>query len=201
MHDLVAVISLVVFHAHKPLSSPQYSLSRAHLTPSIPPCPPSKKMSSSSPQIALTCSPDGHITAYTTSSATAVSRFSGSHSPRNGIAILGKKHIAASHVSGTGEVHLYNWWSSTPYHRISVPEPVAPLSATRDGRYLFAGGISGHIHAFSLPAGDLVRSFPAHSKPISCFEINGDGSLLISGNQGRSHGLKLHLEFSKKRSS
>nr|ALU09333.1 WD40 protein [Lonicera caerulea] len=141
-------------------------------------------MSSPSPQIALTCSPDGHITAYTTSSATAASRFSGSHSPRNGIAILGKKHIAASHVSGTsaGAVHLYNWWSSTPYHRISVPEPVAPLSATSDGQYLFAGGISGHIHAFSLPAGDLVRSFPAHSKPISCFEINGDGSLLISGS-------------------
>ncbi|KAK3025482.1 hypothetical protein RJ639_041563 [Escallonia herrerae] len=142
---------------------------------------------SSSPlqEIVLTSSPDGPISAYDAFSGATLARFTASRSPRKGLALVGKKLLAASHVSpdtGKGSIHLYNWWSSSTFLNLPVPEPVAPLAATLDGMYLFAGGISGCIYAFSLPAGDIIRSFSAHCKPISCLEINDDGSLLLSGS-------------------
>lgn len=142
-------------------------------------------------EIILTSSPDGLITVYDASSGSKLAYFVGSKSPQKGLALVGKKRmIAASHFSpdtGRGSVHLYNWWSSTAFHKIPMPEPVAPLVATQDGVYLFAGGLSGQIHSFSLPIlcddDDVIHSsFPAHSKPITCLEINGDGSLLLSGS-------------------
>ncbi|XP_057967177.1 protein ROOT INITIATION DEFECTIVE 3-like [Malania oleifera] len=143
-----------------------------------------KMTSSSSPEIVLTSSPDGLIIAFDPSSGATLARFAGSCSPRKGLILAGKTHLAASHISpstGTGSIHLYNWWSCTAFRHLPLPEPVAPLAATHDGSYLFAGGISGHVHAISLPSGDTVRSFSAHSKPISCLEISFDGSLLLLG--------------------
>lgn len=141
-------------------------------------------MSSFSHEIVLTSSPDGPITAYDASSGTILARFTGSRSPRQGLTLAGNTFIAASHISSTtasGSVHLYNWWSSTVFHHLPLPEPVAPLTATPDGSYLFAGGLSGNIHALSLPIGNVLKSLPAHDKPVSCLKITGDGSLLISG--------------------
>ncbi|XP_059663970.1 protein ROOT INITIATION DEFECTIVE 3-like [Cornus florida] len=143
------------------------------------------KMASTMKEIILTSSTDGPIVACDASSGATLARFMGSRSPRKGLALAGKKLIAASHVcsdTGSGSVHLYNWWSSTSFHNLPVPEPVAPLAATLDGLYLFAGGLSGHIHALSLPSGDFVHSVAAHSKAVSCLEINHDGSLLFSGS-------------------
>ncbi|KAJ0102531.1 hypothetical protein Patl1_04942 [Pistacia atlantica] len=62
-----------------------------------------------------------------------------------------------------------------------LPEPVAPVISTPDGLYLFTGGVSGSIYVISLPSGDILRSFSAHKKPVTCLEISIDGSLLISG--------------------
>ncbi|XP_021895010.1 protein ROOT INITIATION DEFECTIVE 3-like [Carica papaya] len=144
-------------------------------------------MSSSSQQIFFTTSSDGPITAYDASSTTAIARFITSRSPRRGLAVAGNKSntfIAVSHVSSaspSGSIHLYNWHSSTFLHSIPLPEPVAPLAATSDGFFLFAGGLSGHIHVLSIPSGDLLSSFPAHKKPVSCLNISQDGSVLISG--------------------
>ncbi|KAA8526737.1 hypothetical protein F0562_009034 [Nyssa sinensis] len=143
-------------------------------------------MTSPLQEIILTSSSNGGpIIAYDTFTGASFARFAGSRSPRKGLAFAGKKLIAASHVSpetGTGSVHIYNWCCPAALHHLAVPEPVAPLAATLDGLYLFAGGLSGHIHALSLPSGDVVRSFDAHRKPVSCFEINDDGSLLFSGS-------------------
>lgn len=143
-------------------------------------------------EIILTSSPDGLITAYDASSGSKLAYFNGSKSPQKGITLVGKKKIiAASHFcpdTGRGFVHLYNWWSSTAFHKITMPEPVAPLVATLDGLYLFSGGLSGQIHSISLPIicddnDDVTHSsFPAHSKPITCLEINDDSSLLLSGS-------------------
>ncbi|GFZ05064.1 hypothetical protein Acr_17g0006360 [Actinidia rufa] len=127
---------------------------------------------------------DGIITAYDASSSTALARFTGSRAPRKGLVVGGNNLIVASHVSSditTGSIHLYTWWSSAPSHHIPMPEPVGPLATTFDGSYLFAGGVSGNIHALSLPSGDIIRSFFAHRKPVSCLAINDDGSLLFSG--------------------
>ncbi|KAJ4726514.1 Protein ROOT INITIATION DEFECTIVE 3 [Melia azedarach] len=135
-------------------------------------------------EIVLTSSPEGPITAYNPSSGAILAHFSGSRSPRRGLTFAGKSFIAASHISpttGSGSIHLYNWWSSTPLHNIPVPEPVAPLATTSDGSYLFTGGLSGNIYAISIPKGDILRSFSAHNKPASCLKISEDGSLLISG--------------------
>ncbi|CAK7351831.1 unnamed protein product [Dovyalis caffra] len=141
-------------------------------------------MSSSSREIVLTSSPDGPITAYDIFSGTTLARFSGSRSPRHGLVLAGKAYIAASHISSataSGSIHLYNWWSSTAFHHLPVPEPVAPLAATTDGSFLFAGGLSGNVYALSIPSGNILKSFPAHTKPVSCLTISSDGSLLISG--------------------
>ncbi|VVA18951.1 PREDICTED: ROOT INITIATION DEFECTIVE [Prunus dulcis] len=142
-------------------------------------------MSSSPHEIVLTSSPDGPIIAYDASSGAALAQFTGSRSPRRGLAIVGKSYIAASHISPTtasGSVHLYNWWSSTAFHNLPVPEPVAPLTVTSDGLYLFAGGLSGSVHGISIPSGDVLKPLPAHSKPVSCLAISDDESLLISGS-------------------
>ncbi|XP_077237604.1 protein ROOT INITIATION DEFECTIVE 3-like [Tasmannia lanceolata] len=141
-------------------------------------------MTSSSREIILASSPDGPITAYDTFTGTNLAGFSGSRSPRKGLALAGKTLIAASHISsatGSGSICLYNWWSSAAFYHILTPEPVAPLAVTPEGLYLFSGGLSGHIHAFSLPSGNVLRSFPAHCKPVTCLVINDDASLLISG--------------------
>ncbi|CDP06051.1 unnamed protein product [Coffea canephora] len=136
-------------------------------------------------EFVLTSSPDGRITAYDAYSGSSLGQYNGSRTPRKGLTMIGKKLIAASHVcsdTGLGSVHLYHWWYSAPFHQLPMPEPVAPLVATRDGSYLFAGGVSGHVHSISLPSGDIILSVAAHSKAITCLEINDDGSLLFSGS-------------------
>ncbi|KAG1327427.1 protein ROOT INITIATION DEFECTIVE 3 [Cocos nucifera] len=134
-------------------------------------------------EVILTSYPDKPITAHDPLTGTTLAHFSGSHSPRKGLALAGNTLIAASHISATavGFIKLYNWWSTTALYCIQAPEPVAPLAATPDGSYLFSGGLSGCVHAFSLPSGDLCRSFQAHHQPVSCLIVNDDGSLLISG--------------------
>ncbi|KAF2286154.1 hypothetical protein GH714_011026 [Hevea brasiliensis] len=141
-------------------------------------------MSSSSPEIVITSSPDGPITAYDTVSGTTLACFTGSRSPRHGLALAGNAYVAASHISSStasGSIHLYNWWSPTALHHLPVPEPVAPLAATPDGLYLFAGGLSGSVYSLTIPSGSILRSFPAHDKPVSSLRINSDWSLVISG--------------------
>ncbi|KAJ9183035.1 hypothetical protein P3X46_006954 [Hevea brasiliensis] len=141
-------------------------------------------MSSSSPEIVVTSSPDGPITAYDTVSGTTLACFTGSRSPRHGLALAGNAYVAASHISSStasGSIHLYNWWSPTALHHLPVPEPVAPLAATPDGLYLFAGGLSGSVYSITIPSGSILRSFPAHDKPVSSLRINSDWSLVISG--------------------
>ncbi|XVF79089.1 hypothetical protein PTKIN_Ptkin14bG0191300 [Pterospermum kingtungense] len=141
-------------------------------------------MSSSSVPIVLTSSPDGPITAFDSVSGVPLCHFSGSRSPSHGLALVGDSFIAASHISpetASGSIHLYNWWSSTALHNFLVPEPVAPLAASPDGLYLFAGGLSGCVYALSVPSGDILRSYSAHNKPVSCLKISEDGSLLMSG--------------------
>ncbi|KAJ0965395.1 hypothetical protein J5N97_026533 [Dioscorea zingiberensis] len=74
-----------------------------------------------------------------------VSQYSATLSPRNGLAFASSELIAASHISlsAAGFIHLFNWWSSSVLRSIPVLEPVAPLVATPQGSYLFAGGLSG----------------------------------------------------------
>ncbi|GMJ11394.1 hypothetical protein HRI_004808600 [Hibiscus trionum] len=140
--------------------------------------------SSSSHPIVLTSSPDGPITAFDAVSGVSLCHFSGSRSPRHGLALVGNSYIAASHISPdttSPSIHLYNWWSSSALHNLLVPEPVAPLSATPDALYLFAGGLSGCVYVISVPSGDILTSYSAHKKPVSCLKISEDGSLLMSG--------------------
>ena len=140
--------------------------------------------SSSTYEIILTTSPDGPIIAYQASTGETIGRFTGSRSPHRGLALAGEGYIVASHVSSEtarGSIHLYTWCTSSLFHNIPVPEPVAPIIASADGSFLLAGGLSGSVYSLSLPTGDLLGSFPAHSKPISSIHLNGDGSLVISG--------------------
>ncbi|KAK7317845.1 hypothetical protein RJT34_02415 [Clitoria ternatea] len=142
-------------------------------------------MSSSSHELILTSSPDGPIIAYEACSGAVMARFSGSRSPSRGLATAGQGLIAVSHVSpdtGAGSINVYNWYTSTVFHNLPVPEPVAPLITTLDGAFLFAGGVSGSIQSLSLPSGDVIKSFVAHSKPVSSLHLNDDGSLVVSGS-------------------
>nr|XP_043620097.1 protein ROOT INITIATION DEFECTIVE 3-like [Erigeron canadensis] len=133
----------------------------------------------------LIASPDGRIIAYDPYTGTVLARFNGSRCPCNSIAIVGNNQFAVSHVSeqtGAGCVNLYYWWSKSCAQSIPIPEPVVPLTAMVDGSYLFAGGVSGHIHSLSVPSGDLIHSFSAHEHPVSCLAISSDGSLVLSGS-------------------
>lgn len=141
-------------------------------------------MPSSPQEVVLASSPDGPIVAYDASTGSPLASFNSSRSPRRGITRAGKSFIAVSHicpVTASGSIHIYNWWTSSAFQSLAVPEPVAPLTATPDGFYLFAGGLSGYIHTLSLPSGDVLNSLPAHKKPVSCLKLSADGSLLISG--------------------
>lgn len=71
-------------------------------------------------------------------------------------------------------------------HNLPLPEPVAPIVASLDGSYLFAGGVSGNIYTLLIPSGELLQSYPAHEKAVSCLGINGDSSLLVSGGDDGS---------------
>ncbi|KAH7674344.1 pre-rRNA-processing protein IPI3 protein [Dioscorea alata] len=134
--------------------------------------------------IILTSSTDGPIIAQDHITGAVLAQFSVTRSPRKGLTFTSGGLIAASHVtpSASGFIHLFNWWSSSVLQSVPVPEPVAPLVATPNGSFLFAGGLSGHIYILSLPSCDLLRSFPAHQRTVSCLTINSDGSLVISGS-------------------
>ncbi|KAL5977585.1 hypothetical protein ACLOJK_041483 [Asimina triloba] len=143
-------------------------------------------MASSCWEIILASTSEGPITAYDADTGTLLACFSNNSrsSPCKGLALAGKTMIATSHISNACyTICLYHWCSSAPFRHLPIPEPIAPLTATIDGSYLFCGGLSGQIHVLSLPSGNVFRSFPIHSRPISCLTINveGDGSLLISG--------------------
>ncbi|KAF5175317.1 Wd repeat-containing protein [Thalictrum thalictroides] len=144
----------------------------------------------SSREILLASSADNSmITAYDASSGVILAHFTGSQSPRKGLTLVANTYIAAAHMSyepspsasAAASISLYNWRSSTAAHHLPLPEPVAPIVATPDGLYLFCGGVSGYLHALTLPFSRPIRSFPAHGKPISCCILNSDASLLISG--------------------
>ncbi|KAJ0733529.1 putative transcription factor WD40-like family [Helianthus annuus] len=146
-------------------------------------------MSMSPPQplleTVLKASFDGPITAYDSYTGTVLARFNSGQCPRNGITVVGDNQFASSHVSpetGVGSIHLYYWWSPSCTQNITLPEPVAPLAASVDGSYLFSGGVSGRIHSLMVPSGELIRSFPAHQKSISCIAISCDESLILSGS-------------------
>ncbi|KAL9298064.1 hypothetical protein ACSQ67_023960 [Phaseolus vulgaris] len=146
----------------------------------------SSSSSSSSNELILTSSPDGPIMVYDTVSPTAVTQFSSSRSPSRGLAIVGRRLLAASHVSsdtGAGSINVYNWHGSGVFRNFPVPEPVAPLIATSDGAFLLGGGISGSVVSLSSSSGDVIRSIAVHSSPVSSLHLTDDGSLLISGSE------------------
>ncbi|KAK7342811.1 hypothetical protein VNO80_25767 [Phaseolus coccineus] len=146
----------------------------------------SSSSSSSSNELILTSSPDGPIMVYDTVSRTAVTRFSSSRSPSRGLTIVGRRLLAASHVSsdtGAGSINIYNWHGSGVFRNFPVPEPVAPLIATSDGTFLFGGGISGSVVSLSSSSGDVIRSIGVHASPVSSLHLSDDGSLLISGSE------------------
>ncbi|KAM0943080.1 putative transcription factor WD40-like family [Dioscorea sansibarensis] len=134
--------------------------------------------------IILTSSTDGPIIAQDHLTGAVLGQFSVTRSPRKGLAFTSGGLIAASHVtlSASGFIHLFNWWSSSVFQSVPLPEPVAPLVATPNGSFLFAGGLSGRIYILSLPSCDLIRSCQAHQRTVSCLNINSDGSLVISGS-------------------
>ncbi|QCD86051.1 pre-rRNA-processing protein IPI3 [Vigna unguiculata] len=142
--------------------------------------------SSSSNELILTSSPDGPIMVYETVSRTAVTRFSSSRSPCRGLTTVGRRLLAASHVSsdtGAGSINIYNWHGSSVFRNFPVPEPIAPLTATPDGAFLFGGGISGSVLSISGSSGDVIRSIVVHSSPVSSLHLSDDGSLLVSGSE------------------
>ncbi|KAL5564098.1 hypothetical protein UlMin_027262 [Ulmus minor] len=139
----------------------------------------------SSQEILLTSSPDGPITAYDSSSGVVLTNFAAIRSPRQGLVLVGQTSFAASNIcpiTASSSIKLYNWWSSSTFFNIPVPEPVGPLAASSDGAFLFAGSISGSLYVISLPSGDILNSFASHSKPVSCLNVSEDDSLLISGS-------------------
>ncbi|XP_014490541.1 guanine nucleotide-binding protein subunit beta-like protein [Vigna radiata var. radiata] len=143
-------------------------------------------MSSSSNELILTSSPDGPIMVYETVSRAAVTRFSSSRSPCRGLTMVGRRLLAASHVSsdtGAGSINIYNWHGSSVFRNFPVPEPIAPLIATPDGAFLFGGGISGSVLSLSGSSGDVIRSIVVHSSPVSSLHLSNDGSLVISGSE------------------
>uniref|UniRef100_A0A0D9XEU6 Uncharacterized protein n=1 Tax=Leersia perrieri TaxID=77586 RepID=A0A0D9XEU6_9ORYZ len=152
-------------------------------------------MASSSHQLAggeiiLAASHGRPITAYDALSGHAVAEFpspaaAAINTSRHGLAAA-PPFVAASHVcpaTGAGSVLLLHWRSRAPPRQLQLPEPVAPLVAAPLGSHLLAGGISGRVHAVSLPSGHVSRSFPAHvsGAPVSCLVLNDDCSLLVSG--------------------
>uniref|UniRef100_A0A0E0M2G7 Uncharacterized protein n=1 Tax=Oryza punctata TaxID=4537 RepID=A0A0E0M2G7_ORYPU len=108
------------------------------------------------------------VTAYDALSGHAVAEFPAPvNTSRHGLAVVtpgAAPFVAASHVcpvTGAGSVLLLHWRSRAPARSLPVPEPVAPLVAAPRGSHLLAGGLGG--------------------APVSCLELNDDGSLLVSG--------------------
>ncbi|GKV45320.1 hypothetical protein SLEP1_g52425 [Rubroshorea leprosula] len=79
--------------------------------------------------------------------------------------------------------HWLRFHSPVPLAVVHSLEPVAPMVTSLDVLYLFVGDLSGNICTFSVPSGQLLRSYYGDNKPVSCLRVNEDGSPLISGGE------------------
>ncbi|KAJ7981891.1 protein ROOT INITIATION DEFECTIVE 3-like [Quillaja saponaria] len=95
--------------------------------------------------------------------------------------------IIAYHISNGTTIAHFSGSRSPPQGLTLAGESLFAASHVSSAHYQGQfTSITGTIRALSLPNGDILNSFPAHRKPISCLELNHDGSLLISDSDDGS---------------
>jgi WD40 repeat protein len=63
-------------------------------------------------------------------------------------------------------------------------DPYAPLALyfTRDGRYLYSGGVGKVLRRWAVSTWELEADVPAHDNSINTFAVTPDESLLVTGS-------------------
>lgn len=136
-------------------------------------------------QVALVASSadGGSIGAWDLETGTSISSYKTNSSSRNGFCALGRDYLIASQI-GKGSLHFWTWHKDHVLQRAFTVEPMHAIAATADGAFVAAGGASGTVYLWATSSGQLLRSWPAHYKAITCLVFSQhSGGLLLSGGQ------------------
>jgi pre-rRNA-processing protein IPI3 len=101
-------------------------------------------------------------------------------SGRGGLCAVGKGYLCSAQRH-KDSVTLWAWHRDQPLHRCFVPERVTAVAASPDGALVAGGGGSGALYLWHAPTGRLLRSWPAHYRPVSALAFADGGNVLISG--------------------
>ncbi|KAL3153211.1 hypothetical protein ABBQ38_011961 [Trebouxia sp. C0009 RCD-2024] len=136
-------------------------------------------------QVALVASnaEGGSIHTWDVETCTSIATYKSNSSPRNGFCCLGRDYLLASQT-GKGSLHFWSWHKDHVLQRAFTVEPMHTLAATADGAFVAGGGASGAIYVWASGSGQLLRSWPAHYKAVTCLVFTQhSGGLLLSGGE------------------
>eukprot|EP00796_Vickermania_ingenoplastis_P012994 gene12994-8840_t len=67
--------------------------------------------------------------------------------------------------------------------RSFTPERIHSSVVTSCGSFMVGGGASGHLYIWNLRTGQLLRSFKAHLRGITCLSVSNDNSIISSASE------------------
>lgn len=90
--------------------------------------------------------------------------------------------------SEDGSVRVWNIQTGKQDRLFEDPakDRLLSIAATRDGRYVAAGGRQGMVLSWDLDQGSLVFHRPAHADAVNCLRFTAGGESLISASGDRS---------------
>ena len=77
---------------------------------------------------------------------------------------------------------LYSVRRDAPLFKCSMPEAMLATAASRDGRYVAAGGASGKAYLWDGVSGELLRSWQAAHRAVTAAVWSPCGTLLVTGS-------------------
>lgn len=126
---------------------------------------------------------EANVTAWDVATAAPLGQFKSCCSGRGRVCRVGRDYFAAAQAAGKDAVHFWAWHKDQVLQRCFTQEPITALAASADGAYIAAGGASGTLHLWEAASGTLLRSWPAHYKPVSALAFTDAGHVLVSGGE------------------
>eukprot|EP00271_Cylindrocystis_brebissonii_P021259 TRINITY_DN7489_c0_g1_i3.p1 TRINITY_DN7489_c0_g1~~TRINITY_DN7489_c0_g1_i3.p1 ORF type:complete len:275 (+),score=12.22 TRINITY_DN7489_c0_g1_i3:82-825(+) len=125
---------------------------------------------------------EGSVIAWELETGKLGATYKPTSSPRNGLCAIGRDYFAASQGPKVPVINLWQWPKATS-NPMSIPHAVGPLASTSDGTHLVGGGRSGHLFLWEVSTGAMLKSWPAHSRPVTSVLFSDDSSFLVSAGE------------------
>jgi WD40 repeat protein/class 3 adenylate cyclase len=132
---------------------------------------------------AISCSMDGTLKVWDLTRAEAVRTFAGHTKGVRGLSVSsdGRRAISA------GADDTLRVWDLGPNHEVPSSADAAPITAlatTSDANLLVSGTRSGVVTLRDLYTLKVLKSFPAHDRPIDCAVLLTTGNLFTADDGG-----------------